>query len=92
MAHSFFKQGYRLRAHRCRTPFAEVDLVMQKEGQVLLIEVKRAQGFSHLSQRQRARLLRALNHYMREVGEVRVHLALVNSEANVEVIEDVLAV
>ena len=36
----FESKGYILRNSRLRTPFAEVDLVMEGRGEILLIEVK----------------------------------------------------
>lgn len=56
-------KGYRILAHRARTPFGEVDLAALKDCTLAIIEVKarrtRVEGLESVTPRQRARIARA---------------------------------
>ncbi len=60
-------KGYRLLAHRARTPFGELDLIALKSGLLVIVEVKaRAElsaGLEALGARQRARIAQAALHW-----------------------------
>lgn len=56
-------KGYRILAHRARTPFGEVDLAVLKHRTLAIVEVKarrtRVEGLEAVTPRQRARIARA---------------------------------
>lgn len=66
-------KGYQLAAHRCRTPFGELDLVLRKRGLVVFMEVKHRKAGARtgdVSARQADRLVRAASWYLaRRAGE-----------------------
>ena len=45
----YLEQGYKLKGHRVKTLFAEIDLVFEKSNKVTLVEVKTLgpRGFLH---------------------------------------------
>lgn len=56
-------KGYRILAHRARTPFGEVDLAAWKQGVLVMVEVKARRnqeaGLYSVTPQQRARIARA---------------------------------
>lgn len=76
-------KGYQLAAHRLRTPFGELDLVLRKRGLIVFVEVKHRKGGASVmdvSAYQADRLVRAANWYLAHHGgaaeETRFDLVL----------------
>lgn len=89
------QKNYTLLGQRVKTPFAEVDLLFRTpQGHLLMVEVKTAnlsafQSF-RISQRQKARLLRALQFLAARWDMlVEVHWAFVTKEGEITVFEDI---
>jgi putative endonuclease len=63
-------RGYRILATRLRTPAGEIDLIAEKEGHVILAEVKArahlAQAATSITQRQLERIVRAGDFFLAE--------------------------
>lgn len=76
------KQGYVVLSRRLKTPFAEVDLLLKKEAEFLMVEVKSApkEGFEvhRLTRRQKERLLRAYSYLSKFYQQLRFEVAFVD--------------
>ncbi len=81
LAH-YQKLGFTLVSRRLKTPFSEVDLLLKKNDEVLMVEVKSAPraGFElgRLGTRQRQRLLRAFFYLNQKHKNLRFEIAFVN--------------
>ena len=91
----FAAKGFQLIAHRLQTPWAEIDLIFSDESNGLtIVEVKTVrldQYIPPISHSQKKRLARAHLHVQSFYGRpVQSHLALVNDDQYIEVIEDFL--
>jgi putative endonuclease len=66
------KKGYRMLATNVRTPYGEIDLLCQREGQLVFVEVKTrtSQAFGYpedsITPRKQAHMLSAAEHYLQE--------------------------
>ena len=90
----YLKRGFLLRARRWKSPFAEIDLVLESPEQMIyLIEVKRVSSFDFISHRlslkQKRRLQRAHLFAAEKWGQVVLELAVVSQQGEVLVIENV---
>ena len=88
---SYLKKGYKLWAQRYRTPFAEIDLLLQKGKKVLLIEVKSVKNReSYISHTQTLRLQRAYAYLSCRYPqwEFLLHLVIVDSKNKIHCIQD----
>jgi len=92
-------QGYRLVCRRWRGPGGEIDLVLEKAGEVIFVEVKSSRSFAdaaaHLSRRQIGRLLAsaeaALGFFGRgSLTPMRFDVALVDGMGRIDVIPNAL--
>ena len=86
-------RGWRLKWHRCKTPFAEIDLAFQKENRLLVVEVKSVRRRSDcalwtLKSGQIARLRRATE-WLLELGyEAQLVLVLVDARGRLHFTQD----
>jgi putative endonuclease len=92
-------RGYRLICRRWRGPGGEIDLVLEKEGEAIFVEVKSARSFAaaaaHLTSRQIGRLLAsaeaALGFFPAgALTPMRFDLALVDRGGRIDVIPNAL--
>ncbi len=96
VAQKFLKLGFKILFRRFKSPFAEIDLVCRKADEIILLEVKSLSDadwvLQRISQRQRQRLKNALKYFQNHFcDEVRLHLAFVSSDGEIEIFEDFLA-
>ncbi|MDF7674614.1 YraN family protein [Acetobacteraceae bacterium ESL0709] len=91
--------GYTLLAHRYRTPFGEIDLVISDENWLIAIEVKQRRTLYEsafaLGRRQAQRLLASFDYVINTHPDwirtnTRIDLALVDQIGGIEFIEDAL--
>ena len=97
---AYLDHGHRLVARRWRGPAGEIDLVMEKSGEVIFVEVKssrnHARAAASLSSRQIARLLRSAEHCIGMFPKglatpMRFDVALVDGQGKMDVIVNALA-
>lgn len=96
---AYLDHGHRLIARRWTGPAGEIDLVMEKDGEVIFVEVKasrtHARAAQALSQRQIARLLRSAEHCLGSFPKglatpMRFDVALVDGQGKLDVIVNAL--
>jgi putative endonuclease len=96
----YIDHGHRLVARRWRGPAGEIDLVMEKAGEVIFVEVKssktHAQAANAVSRRQIGRLLRSAEHCLGSFPKglstpMRFDVALVDGQGRMDVIMNALA-
>lgn len=96
----YLDHGHRLVARRWRGPAGEIDLIMEKGGEVIFVEVKssrtHAQAAAALSQRQIGRLLRSAEDCLGTFPKglatpMRFDVALVDGQGKFDVIVNALA-
>lgn len=96
----YLDHGHRLVARRWRGPAGEIDLVMEKDGEVIFVEVKssrtHAQAAAAVSHRQIGRLLRSAEHCLGTFPKglstpMRFDVALVDGQGRMDVIMNALA-
>ncbi|MCB0364890.1 MAG: YraN family protein [Bdellovibrionaceae bacterium] len=91
------KRGWSPQVRRWKTPWAEVDGVYVRRGQILLVEVKSRRSLSHLdraiSRKQKHRLLRVLENLVEVYPEKEIlfHLAVVLPSGRIHWWTDFLA-
>jgi putative endonuclease len=90
----FEKSGYKLLAHRLKTPFGEIDLVMiSPEKTLKLLEVKSARNEEFISNRvgriQKQRLSRIHAYFLARYSDVELNLAMVNGQNKVQVFDEI---
>lgn len=70
-------KGYRILAHRCKTPLGEIDLIAARGKSVALVEVKQrptlAEGAAAISPRQQQRLQQAARFVLAGRHELSQH-------------------
>ncbi|ABD53817.1 protein of unknown function UPF0102 [Jannaschia sp. CCS1] len=97
---AYLDHGHRLVSRRWRGPAGEIDLVMEKDGEVIFVEVKasrtHARAAEALSNRQIARLLRSAEHCLGSFPKglatpMRFDVALVDGQGQLDVIVNALA-
>lgn len=95
----YFDHGHRLICRRWRGRGGEIDLVMEKGGELVFVEVKKSGSFAKaaiaLSQRQIARLLQSaedcLGYFPRKsLTAMRFDVALVDDVGRVDVVPNAL--
>lgn len=68
------KRGFRIVARNVRTPYGEIDIIAQKNGTTIFIEVKALTSSKNflpehqITPRKREHMLNAANHYAAEYG------------------------
>lgn len=96
---AYVDHGHRVVAQRWRGPAGEIDLVLEKDGEVVFVEVKKSKTFAKaaesLSQRQVARLLRSAEHCLGTFPKgaltpMRFDVALVDERGQIDVISNAL--
>jgi len=97
VADHYKDRGHQEKAKRMKTPYGEVDLVMEKQNQWIFIEVKCsktiAQAAVRITQRQIERLYAAAEMYLAKLGllgvvDCRFDAAFVDANGNVEIVEN----
>ncbi len=97
---AYLGHGYRMVARRWRGPAGEIDLVMEKDGDVIFVEVKasrtHALAAAALSRRQIGRLMRSAEHCLGSFPKgsstpMRFDVALVDGQGRMDVIMNALA-
>ena len=96
---AYLRSGHRLRSRRWRGGVGEIDLVMEKAGKIVFVEVKasrtHAEAACALGRRQIMRLLRSAEAYIGDLPDglmtpMRFDVALVDRIGRVDVIENAL--
>lgn len=68
VASAYVQDGYSILARRWRGPAGELDLVCERDGEVVFVEVKAAQDFAraalNLTQRQIGRIYKSAGHFL----------------------------
>lgn len=91
--------GHRLVCRRWRGPGGEIDLVLEKDGEIIFVEVKSSRSFAlavaQLSRRQIARLLASAEAALGYFGagsltQMRFDVALVDQMGRIDVIPNAL--
>lgn len=97
---AYVDHGHRVVAQRWRGPAGEIDLVLEKDGEVIFVEVKKSRTFARaaesLSRRQIGRLLRSAEHCLGTFPKgaltpMRFDVALVDDLGRIDVIPNALA-
>ena len=83
--------GYELLAHRFKTPFAEIDLLMKKKDKVIMVEVK---SISHenwiidrISKSQKLRIHRAFIWLLEKYSQLEFHFVVVSRNGKIQQID-----
>lgn len=96
----YLDRGHRLVARRWRGPAGEIDLVMEKDGEVIFVEVKcsstHARAAQALTRRQIGRLLRSAEHCIGtfpagSATPMRFDVALIDGQGRLDVIVNALS-
>lgn len=98
VAGKYAAAGYHIAAQRERTQAGEIDLILEKEGQVIFVEVKQrknlASAAQSLSVRQQQRILASADVYLAQNHDLdtdcRVDVALVDGIGAVHILENAL--
>ncbi|MEX0285842.1 MAG: YraN family protein [Paracoccaceae bacterium] len=97
IARNYQRRGFTVARERWRSASGEIDLIMQNGDALVFVEVKKsrthAAAAARVSQRQMARLYDAGARYLSETGasmdtEIRFDVALVDSQGQVEILEN----
>ncbi len=92
--------GHAILSRRWRGKGGELDLVVEKDGEVVFIEVKKSQSFARaaerLSRRQLGRIMTSAEDYLGHMplgrlSPARIDVALVDGTGCIDVIENVMA-
>lgn len=83
------KKGWQVVLKRNKSPFAEIDLLMQKNNKFMIVEVKSISNpefvFCRLGHKQKQRLLRACEYFIQKMEiPVDIKLAIVDSRGRIE--------
>ncbi|UWQ95227.1 YraN family protein [Rhodobacteraceae bacterium M385] len=95
----YIDHGHRLIARRWRGPAGEIDLILEKDGEVIFVEVKcsstHARAAESLTKRQIGRLLRSAEHCLGTFPKglatpMRFDVALIDGQGRFDVIVNAL--
>lgn len=93
----YTEQGYAVIARRWRGSRAEIDLVVQKAGAVVFVEVKKSRSFDaallSLGRAQRQRIMAAAGEFLASLGrhqmtDMRFDLAMMDAIGRLEIVEN----
>lgn len=99
VARAYVDHGHRLLIRRWRGPGGEIDLIFEKDGEVIFVEVKSSRTFAqaadHLTKRQIARLLASAEACLGffpagSLTPMRFDVALVDCSGRIDVIPNAL--
>jgi len=97
VADQYVQNGHREKAKRMKTPYGEVDLVMEKQNQWVFVEVKCsktiAQAAARITQHQILRIQAAAADFLADLGllglvDCRFDAAFVDATGHVEIVEN----
>ncbi len=99
VAQSYARAGYVILSRRWRGAGGEIDLVTEKDGTIVFVEVKKsrdhARAAERLSHRQLKRIFRSAEDYIGTMPqglntEARVDVALLDGQGKISVLENVM--
>lgn len=97
MADHYRRSGHTIAAERWRGPGGEIDLIAERDGAVVFVEVKKARSHAEaaarLGARQLGRILSSAEAYLGAspggtLTEARVDVALVDAMGRIEIVEN----
>ncbi|MCG6902450.1 MAG: YraN family protein [Rhodobacter sp.] len=97
VAETYRRAGYAPLVRRWRGPGGEIDLVFEKRGALVFVEVKKSRDFAtaaaRLSERQMQRIYASASGFLASMPlgqdtEARFDVALVNAEGRVRILEN----
>ncbi len=100
VAREYARRGFSLREQRWRGPGGEIDLIFERAGALVFVEVKKAQDFARaaarITRRQMGRIYGSAGSYLACMPfgmntESRFDAALVDGTGRVEIIENAFA-
>lgn len=95
----YAREGHVILSRRWRGRGGEIDLVAQKDGEIVFIEVKKsrshARAAERLSRRQLARIYQSAEDYLGHLPQAsntpcRIDVALLDSMGQIDIVENVL--
>ncbi|MEM9432557.1 MAG: YraN family protein [Pseudomonadota bacterium] len=98
---TYTQAGYRILARRLRTKRGEIDLIAEKDGVLVFVEVKKSKSFAEaaarLSARQMTRIAAAAEIFLASQPDglnsaVRFDVALLDGKGQIEVLENAFGV
>ncbi len=98
VAHTYARTGHVILARRWRGKAGEIDLVVEKDGMVIFVEVKKsrthARAAERLSQRQLARIYKSAEDFLGHLpkgsnSDARIDVALLDSMGQIDILENV---
>lgn len=99
VAKAYVAKGYRLVAERWRCAFGEIDLIAERNGTCVFVEVKKSRSFAsaamRITQRQQERIFAAASLYVSDLPKglltpMQFDAALVDGVGQVEIRENAL--
>lgn len=97
VAAQYLRSGHRLLGHRWRGKGGEIDLILEKAGACIFVEVKKSRTFQRAAEslggRQVNRIMRSAEEFLARRPEgtltpARVDVALVNALGEIQVLEN----
>ncbi|AHM02849.1 hypothetical protein roselon_00404 [Roseibacterium elongatum DSM 19469] len=99
VARAYERAGHTIRARRWRGPLGELDIVAERDGEMVFVEVKSAataaRAAEALTQRQIQRLMRSAEHFLGTCPKgaltpMRFDVALVDGRGRIEIVRNAL--
>ncbi len=99
VAQHYEARGHKIARRRWKTRSGEIDLIAEKDGNVIFIEVKKSRSFARaaeaLSTRQMKRIYASASQYLEtcpdgQDSNARFDVALLNASGQIEVLENAL--
>lgn len=97
VSNRYRSEGYAPRGHRWRGPGGEIDLIFEKLGTLVFVEVKKSRDFAsaaaRITERQLARIAASASAFLATMPEgqmtdMRIDAALVDASGRVEIVEN----
>jgi len=99
VAQDYQRRGHKILSRRWRGALGEIDLVTEKDGEVIFIEVKKARSFAHAAERLTARQIKRIyasaEHYIGQLATglntaCRFDVALVDGLGRIDIRENAI--